>query len=180
MEKNIKDYLKHYLGGEVFFEERVYWFIRFDQLNGLVTLDRNGAAGYVETHCSRVKPILRPLSDMTNEEADHFAWLCMNSRHHLDEETKIDQDEIDTELVKWDNGTMLDDNVEIYIGIACRCFEGALMINRDGSISLVDDEDKRNGLIDDIAFKVIWLIKQGFDLFGLITANLAIDKTEHR
>lgn len=131
----------------------------------------------VAAKLSIVKPILRPLSDMTKEEAEYFAWICMDSKNRLDSESRIAQEEIDIELVFNDDGLMLDNDIEVYIGVTCRCFEGAVILRKDGSICVEDDEGVKQEPIDNIAEKVHYLLSKGFDLFGLIEAGLAIDKT---
>ena len=68
---------------------------------------------------NRVKPILRPISDMTEEEKAEM----MNQKHKY---------------------------------------------NTDNSMSHA---------VTDAAYRTEWAIKKGFDLFGLINLNLAIDKT---
>lgn len=123
-----------------------------------------------------IKPLLRKLGDMTEEEADYFAWLCMNSEYHLELDCRVSQDEIQIELVKNDDGTLLDNDVEVYIGVSARCFEGGIAIKKDGSIVLEDEGGKVQSL-DNIADKVVWLLSKHFDLFGLIKSGLAIDAT---
>lgn len=124
------------------------------------------------------KPYLRPLSDMTKDEARHFAWLCIDSEHHLDDDCRISLNEIETDLQKYDGGLLLDHDCEIYIGVTVRCFDGAVIIRNDGSICVEDEDGKKQEPIDDIAHKVAWLLSKHFDLFSLIESRLALDKTK--
>lgn len=173
--KDIKDYLHLYLGCEVWhinpIEPHIVtlttWRLK-DILDGILSYDLH-------------KLILRPLSDMNVDEAEHFAWLCLNSPHAPKEFIAIDKDEIDVELVRNDGGNMLDGDVELYMGVCCRCFDGYISIMCDGRIGISDEKDipsEQMKPVDDVYGKVLWLLKQGFDLFGLIEAGLALDKTK--
>src|SRR5438045_1844750 len=105
MNKQLKDYLYLYYGcmvarfdqkGERFKDvKNEAWLLEaFERVQ-----DKQGKNYYT------YKPILRPLSDMTVEEANYFAWLCMDSEHHLKD--RISQDEIQSQLVKYDGGLLL-------------------------------------------------------------------------
>lgn len=122
----------------------------------------------------KLKLILRLLSDMTEDEALHLAYLVINSKHLT--VGAIEKDEIDIELVKDDGGNMLDADIEVYIEINVRRFQGYLVIGKDNSISLYQEEEEFKR-IDNIALKINYLLKQGFDLFGLIESGQAIDRT---
>lgn len=173
MEKNIKDYLHLYLGAEVEGGGNVTYAL-------LAALDEIS----LETNSNTwrgIKPILRPLSDMTGGEADEFALLCLNSPHAPKNFDTITIDEIQTEVVYNDGGNMLDDDVEVYIGIACRCIDGYVSIMKDGRIGMSDENDiptEKMKPVDDVYGKVVWLLSKHFDLFGLIESGLAIDKTK--
>ncbi len=126
MEKNIKDYLYLYLGSKIKCQrmgetgesvemtgiswdgtQNITWVYFEDQEDSYAHLDD-------------VFPILRPLSDITEEEEVY------DEEHHP--------------------------NDDIYSGGKWVSF------NHQGT-------------------RTLWLLKQGFDLFGLIDAGLAIDKT---
>lgn len=174
--KDLKDYLHFYLGCEVLYKGKVYDLFQIDSTFAHIW-KKNRSATVCEPTIHNVKPLLRPLSSMTQSEADYFAWLCMDSEYHLEVDSRITQEEIQTELAKNDDGLMLDADVEIYIGVSVRCFEGAVVIKTDGSIAVYDEDKETYQSVDNIAFKVLYLLKQGFDLFGLIPAGLAIDST---
>lgn len=176
--KKIEDYLHLYLGCDCY----SYCEEGGEETIGKLNEIGVNKVGLVDDNCQyefkpwEVKLILRPLLDMTNEEADYFGWLCMDSQYHLEDETRVTQAEIDTDLHKNDNGTMLDDDIEIYIEVTCRCYQGAVVIRKDGSITLYNEEDKADERIDGMAFKIQYLLSKHFDLFGLIPAGLAITK----
>jgi hypothetical protein len=123
-----------------------------------------------------LKPILRRLTDMDYSEAFDFALMCMNSRHHLDEESQVTEDEMSAiDLSKNDGGNLLDADVEVYIGVSVRCFEGGVILRKDGSISVQAEGEETEQRVDDIAEKVVFLLKNHFDLFNLIESGQAID-----
>jgi len=128
-----------------------------------------------------IKPILRPLSDMTEEEAEDFALLCLNSRHAPKDFITIERDEVQVELHKNDGGNLLDGDVEIYIEVSCRCMDGYVSIMKDGRIGMSDESDtpsEEMKPVDSVEEKILYLLSKHFDLFGLIEAGLAIDKTK--
>lgn len=170
--KNIKDYLHLYFGCEMMKSDNSGRFT----LNEITLFQMYEADG--TSFIKNAKPILRSLSDMDNKEAEHFAWLCMDSKHHLEEDTRISKDEIYTELHHNDGGNLLDGDVEIYIEVTCRCFEGWVSIMKDGRIGVGEEDQPSSEMkpVDDVAEKIHYLLKQGFDLFGLIESGLAIDK----
>ena len=180
MKKKIEDYLHLYLGCKVKFGYKLEKTGRMVGLNkkGWQVEEVGGVFGIV--HAVReelLKPILRPLTDITADEADYFAWLCMDSEHHLDPDCRITQEDIQTDLHTNDNATMLDGDVEVYIEVSAGCFSGAVVIKTDGSIQVYDEDDEKYLPVDNIAHKVAYLLSRGFDLFGLIPAGLAIDST---
>lgn len=126
MKKELKDYLHLYLGCEVFIES--YSFMNGNKREKLIDkLTEVGINGRID--CEKytppdgdVKLVLRPLSDMTEEEKD---WL---------------------------------DEHENFVNNYKQNAESELIIEWD-------------------AEKTSYLLSKHFDLFGLIEAGLAIDKT---
>lgn len=129
--------------------------------------------------CEEAKPILRPLSDMTDEEAEQFALLCMNSKCLPEGYEPIESDEISIEPVPNDGGLMLDNDVELYIGVACRCFEGSILIMKDGRIGICEEDEPSEKMkpVHDAYGAVDYLRSISIDTNGWIEQNLAIDKT---
>lgn len=134
MSKEIKDYLHLYLGCWVLIkppqdeDRRVGQFIGFSdehKLSARIKFRSNTPEGRV--NLLFFKPILRPLSDMTEEE--HQEWMNLRGWVHENFNGK--------------------EGVEN--GIHCGFGDG---------------------------FSAAYLLKQGFDLFGLIESGLAIDKTK--
>lgn len=132
--------------------------------------------GFYLSSAVDVKPILRPLSDMTEDEAEEFALMVLNSKYATQGFVVIESDELQVEVVPNDDGLMLDDDVQLYIGVYVRCFNGGILLRKNGSISLEDDNGDQQDAIDDIAEKILFLLKKGFDLFHLIESNQAIQK----
>ena len=201
MKKELKDYLHLYLGCIVDVKKKTddkfhrgkmveitdgsnhgNWIIvRFDDVITTTsqtweTLSSNQHYFFIGE--DSIKPILRPLSDMTTDEAHHLAWLCMDSEYHLEADSRVTKDEVDIDMVLNDGGLNLDDDVEVYINLSVRCFFGAVALRKDGSIVVWDDTLEKETRVDDIADKVRYLLSQKFDLFDLIGSGLAIDKTE--
>lgn len=111
MQKNIKDYLHLYVGCEIAFSEDNYKYKGFHLTNSFISQQKQ----------YEFKPILRLLTNMTNEERIEFVTL-------------------------------------INIGI--------LHINIPNQNNNFHTE------------QFLYLLKKGFDLFGLIEAGLAIDKSK--
>lgn len=144
MEKRIEDYLHLYIGCQVLIEKEIDCstngeFPEYDEIAGSIlpgiyklvgvnTVKNSVMSGDVSliskegTACmtvfNNIKPLIRPLSDMTEEEREYCGWsetLCKKPIKHGNYESN----------------------------------------------------------------EFIWLLKQGFDLFELIDAGLAINKTTH-
>lgn len=179
MEKKIEDYLNLYLGCKVSIALGEFDFIGIEKDCAVVWNKIYGRKIYL---IQLIKPILRPLSDMTEEEAEDFALSCLNSRHAPEHFDPVEKDELQIEFVKNDGGNFLDDDVEIYIGLSCRCLDGYISIMKDGRIGMSEEDDiptKEMEPIDDVYGKVHWLLSKHFDLFGLIESGLAIDATHN-
>ena len=131
MEKKIIDYLHLYLPVE------------------MIQVDNGNIKQYFLTSIDLSykvygKPILRPLSDMTEEEK--IMLCCMNLGN------------------EWKPGHIIQTNDEDIA--AMRVFDHK---GNYKSLYIPKARIAHNNFL--------WLLKQGFDLFGLIDAGLAIDKT---
>lgn len=172
--KEIKDYLHLYLGCEVYDSNPKQEKFRRYTLTGK-------ELGYYENHLHTIKPILRKLSDMSEEEAKDFSLSCLNSPHAPEHFDTIEKDELQIEFVKNDGGLMLDNDVDLYFNVSCRCLDGYIAIMKDGRIGMANEQDvptREMQPVDDIYGKVRWLLSNHFDLFGLIESGLAIEKTK--
>lgn len=153
MEKNIKDYLHFHLGCEIRHDKGIYVgtltsigfhtaeiFCDYLKRNEGHRVPPGKDFGYFSILIERLKPVLRPLSDMTEEESIEIAKI-----HKYD--------------VPDDDGVM-EEIVSIYGNGG-----GILMLGAYLPVS-----HYLEGLL--------WLLKNHFDLFGLIESGLAIDKTK--
>lgn len=118
------------------------------------------------------KPILRPLSSMAEEEMKGY-WQALSS----EVEEKITTDEIDVDMFYNDGGLMVDGDIEVGANISCRCFEGQIAIRKCGSTFLFNEDGNLERLAG-IPEGILYLLKKGFDLFGLIQSGQAIDATK--
>jgi hypothetical protein len=90
------------------------------------------------TSVSNIKPILRPLSDMTEEEKHEFKELC-----------NLEKEDLDCLTYK---PSPLDGNITLGTAHLTNILQWAQGVN--------------------------YLLKQKFDLFGLIDSNQALEKTK--
>jgi hypothetical protein len=163
MTKDIKDYLHLYLGCEVAcYSDHLRPEMEFERnatLDGIVNDSsrnehpvkvsfHNEGFKYRSHYCykfNEVKPLLRPLSDMTEEEVIKYLRLKHNAYSG------------EYEIKLRDNGfwwlfkTIASDEKFKFFG------------------EMLDESNSDQ-------FR--WLLSKGFDLFGLIEAGLAIDKTK--
>jgi hypothetical protein len=164
---NIKDYLHLYLPVQVELDNgrsKVYNRLAVavgntDDEYRYVTL-RMGQGAKAFTHSvllseNRVRPILRPLSDMTEEEAKHFFGLSDNAEVYC----KVNHGNHTEFMYKWEDGEAIYDT-------------------KDGkSYSSVALTHNRH-LLETYSDGFLFLLSKHFDLFGLIEAGLAIDATQ--
>lgn len=144
MEKKLADYLPLYLGCEVLYGKEVW------VLTGI-----NGNYWYVERRNSSlhevgiqdIKPILRSLSDMTEEESIWVAGLTFTDNVSKKKKAEYGRAIIGYHFLE-----------EAYSGELLRM---AMEFSSNDSFELTR-----------------YLLSKGFDLFGLIEAGLAIDKTK--
>lgn len=118
MENNIKDYINLYVGQKA-----------YDTFNDCEVEITNSNINMYGNDIDQLKPILRPLSDMTEEEIEYIA--------------------IELKAGKW---------------------------NAPDLKHMPDIAFTQNHLKPEI---FLYLLKQGFDLFGLIESGLAINKTTY-
>lgn len=186
----LKDVIQHYIGCKVLVDEKIVGELRggdfvpnsVNQIYYTIFIKEEDdlAVPYNDEDGDelRIKPYLRKLEDMSKEDAEHFAWLCMDSDYYLAEDSRVSKDEIDIDLIPNDNGLMLDINVIIYINLTCRCFVGGIAFKKDGSIILRDDNNDPHP-IEKIAEKIAWLLSKKYDLFELIESKQANDLSEY-
>jgi hypothetical protein len=138
MEKNIKDYLHLYLGCECMMTKISYHAVHELILSQKRSFKLDGKLlqYFIEpTTKAEIKPILRPLSDMNDEE---FRWLEDETHFHPGGFNSHDNDV----TIEWKE-EMIEE------------------INEHGTPEIF-----------------LFLLSKHFDLFSLIEAGLAIDKTK--
>lgn len=175
MEKNIKDYLHLYLGCEVNIEKyykQYHGILKGCKHNGFCVQTDGDRAETWHNEEVPLQLLLRPLSDMTEEEMIAYLQILFS-----DVDDKIDADEFDLEMFYNDGGSMVDGDIEVGANISCRCYEGQIAIRNCGSTFLFDDSGELTRVIN-IPEGIRLLLSKHFDLFGLIESGLAIDKTK--
>jgi hypothetical protein len=168
MEKNIKDYLHLYKGCKCHTPDGIMemsyvedgsanWPVWFDEKcneanSEILSNDGCCAKGY---KYNQVKPILRPLSDMTEEEAKIYFGISESAEVYK----KNMYDDHSEFLYRWEDRrrkyNTSDGMAHSAVGIAHNC-ENA----------------------DMTPTQFLFLLSKHFDLFGLIEAGLAIDATK--
>jgi hypothetical protein len=130
-----------------------------------------------EMYCGNivVTPILRSLSDMTEDEAIQYLQIILDNLE--DEVQRIDADEIQVDLHPGDGGNMVDGDIVLVIEFSCRCLEGQLAFTKGGSPVGYDEEGKIVR-IDNAPRGFNYLLLKGFDLFQLLDTAQAILKPE--
>jgi hypothetical protein len=121
------------------------------------------------TWTDSIKPVLRRLEDMT--EDDMIGLL--QSMVPADMEDKPTEDDYSLEMFYNDDGLMVDSDIIIGANYTCICFNGQIAIRECGSVIIFDEEEMQRPCNIPQAFH--YLLKQGFDLFGLIAKGLAVD-----
>lgn len=168
MSKQIKDYLHLYLGCECKTEEgKVGWFSGFDvcERDYSITMITVRFPGQSEEwtvlndneECDRIKLILRPLSDITNE--DYKAIGGHGFGGSSTKELWLDQFEQFEERPAFGQGKK--NEVDKPQMVKNKVREGLQL---------------KHYTFSPEAFR--YLLSKGFDLFGLIDAGLALDKTK--
>ena len=135
--------------------------------NGLLfsTISANGWPQELAYKYSESKPILRPMSDMTETELLEFAKICSGA-----DSFRI--------------GKAVANNYKLVVCIFGEGFGKSvenLMVNENGETWYTsyfnDDENGGRNVINQHQ-QTIWLLSRHFDIFGWISAGLAIDKTK--
>lgn len=178
-EKNIKDYLHLYIGCKIQYPDTDGSMI-IAKLTGVscgdgvettyIEQQLPGKAigdylswepnGHHKSDALHLKPLLRPISDMTEEEATRIAIIMYGQ----------------PDSVKWrmeDKGN--------YFNVYRRHYVESFTIDKaSGDIDRYEKWDGETEIQITLNHHFIthYLLSRGFDLFGLIEAGLAIDKTK--
>lgn len=166
---DIKDYIHLYINSEALYrkwycdtppEQEPTWSKlttkRFQLLNDL--------------SIERVEYALRRLEDMKHDDM----LGLLQSMVPDDLEDKPVDDDYSLCMFYNDNALMVDGDVLVGADYTCICYDGQIAIKKCGTICAYDEAGDEQELVN--APKAYhYLLKQGFDLFGLIDAGLAID-----
>lgn len=165
MKTELKDVIHLYIGAEFIFENENVGKICGVHSDMIYNedADESGEGLFYLPDC---RPILRRISNMTETELFDICFVAFNS-DDLKGEDKLTKKEFHCEIA-------LRGKTFIEAEITCRCFEGGISITNNGSISLMDDSREFQPLGSE-SKSFLWLLKNGFDLFGLIDFNQAID-----
>jgi hypothetical protein len=157
----IKDYLHLYYGAQCQISNCREIMIEQGFEDGISYINGD-ILGFVEMDDCQVKLILRPLSDMTEKEASEVYMIERDGLLH--------HSVLAFDVRKSDKAwrvTRLDD------------FKQYLFIGYSGRIwKVIEDEETQLDVLNHQPRIYAYLLSKGFDLFGLIEAGLAIDKTK--
>ncbi len=147
MEKQIKDYLPYYIGQDaaIKYDPKGISGMTIDRITGVSELGVSTSNGYLEKF-EDVKPLLRPLSDMTEDEG--YEILQRQNPYPV---------------------IAVNNEVETDRFISYRLQYPKRVSKKFHSFFPVTPQS---------AESVDYALKQGFALYGLIPAGLAIDKTK--
>lgn len=122
------------------------------------------------TWTDSIKPILRRLEDMTEEEAIQLIQIMVPDEM----EDKPADEEYILNLFHNDGGNLVNNDVAIGAEYNVRCYDGQVTIKKCGTICAYDETGDEQELVN-APRAYHYLLSRGFDLFGLISAGLAID-----
>jgi hypothetical protein len=175
---NLKDYAQYYIGCRCFntwfpegHEQYDFdWRLTAIDIDSVKPYRLDVQGGYTWT--DSIKLILRRLDGMTENQMIGL----LQSMVPADMEDKPVYGDYDLEMFYNDDGLMVDGDIAVGANYTCICFDGQIGIKKCGSIILFEqDEDVTRGHLVNTPMAFDYLLKQGFDLFGLIDAGLAFD-----
>lgn len=175
----LQDYLHYYIGCKVMAAPYGGQQKRYEEgkLVGINVYDiahvkLNNWQSVADISITCVKPILRRLEDMTEEEMIGL----LQSMVPADMEDKPTNEDYDLEMFYNDDGLMVDADISVGANFTCGCFDGQIGVKKCGSIILFNEgEDVTRDMLINVPLAFHYLLQQHFDLFGLIDAGLAID-----
>lgn len=168
----LQDYLHYYIGANVFL------CINLEGNNVIEPLTpkmlHEDMDMFIDPDDTRpYKLLLRRLEDM---KEDQMIGL-LQSMAPPDMEDKPTPEDYGLEMFYNDDGLMVDRDIAVGANYSCRCYEGQIGVKVCGSIILFDEtgKDVTRDELTNTPRAFHYLLQQGFDLFGLIPAGLAID-----
>lgn len=153
--KKLKDYLHLYLGCQVVFEDCCYDLVGINneipaEEEQLPVFIYNDHIGHEQSSFDEVKPILRPLSDMSNVEAHTLYSKYFGKDFALD--------------FSGDTGS-------------ANFHPKQVRVKSEHGLRIINGDDYETGDFMKVAGIVPYLLSKHFDLFGLIESGRAIDST---
>ena len=139
--KQLKDYLHFYLGCECLLEDKVRVTLNGFENNHPVVLNKKDWQSARVNQMDLIKPILRPLSDMTQDEAD-VIWGILDWNERITGVARITDIIREFDVIEEDNDT----TSNAHWGYLCKILP--------------------------------YILKYGFDLFGLHEAGLCVYKED--
>lgn len=159
MEKKINDYLHLYLGCEVMWENEEGTAGGTEILDGHLIESAKRISGTIH------KPLLRPLSSMTEEEAIECAKILNNRPPHYG------INEADVTRYQKSIDVVFTDNLDTVINIANNGDALVFRNEMNGKRSIEARPANQGKYFH-------YILSKHFDLFGLIESGLAINKKE--
>lgn len=176
--KKIEDYLSLYLGCQMYrggTPNEKLTGIKFYGPDGLNLEYADGDSYHFDIGKCSHKPILRSVEDITEDELHQLLLDVLDSPELKEMDADLIKEEIFLGTVKEDS-----EGPYLVVDFSCRCLEGYFKISTiNGDIYMYDEQDyddNENNVLRPISGQaeiVRKLLLQGFDLFGLIDANLA-------
>lgn len=169
----LKDYLHYYIGCKAITtdDNEQAELVGVSDDNAHIVHDGTGSYGTCDI--TGVKPLLRRLEDMAEGEMVGL----LQSMVPADMEDKPKNEDYGLEMFYNDDGLMVDGDIAVGANFTCGCFDGQIGIKKCGSIILFDEEeDVTRDMLINTPMAFHYLLRHGFDLFGLIPAGLAIDQ----
>ncbi len=172
--KELKDYLHLYLGCECLLEHKVRVTLNGFENNHPVVLNKKDWQSARVNQMDLIKPILRPLSDMTDNEIDELASVLLGKETHCFHKWRSEDG--DCIIADWKKEKPFDKEFDT--------LTMGMLISGDFSIKHKWDYSNKKGTAT--TNEPLWnshlitkyLLSKHFDLFGLIDAGLAIDKSK--
>jgi len=127
---------------------------------------------YYRGYIAGIKPFLRPLSSMTEDELIEVIQLTAPKGF----ENMPKPEDYDLEMFYNDGGLQVDKDVSIGANYTCICYDGQIAIRECGSIHLYDEDGNRESVYN-MPEIYTYLLSKHFDIFNLIKNNEAISDT---
>jgi hypothetical protein len=156
----LKDYIHYYMGA-TFWTPNSEGQVNAVTLQYVIDMIKKG---------TKVQLHLRRLEDMREDEMIGL----IQSTAPADFTDKPMDDEYNLNMFYNDGGNLVNADIAVGAEVTCRCYEGQISIKKCGTVSFYDEAGIQEERVNDpLAFH--YLLRQHFDIFGLIDAQLAID-----